>query len=33
MGTTVTSKAEVIGWLKRPLEAVKEARVAKKQEF
>lgn len=28
MGTTVTSKAEVIGWLKRSLEAVKKARVA-----
>jgi len=28
MGTTVTSKADVIGWLKRSLEAVKEARAA-----
>jgi uncharacterized damage-inducible protein DinB len=28
MGTTVTSKGDVIGWLKRSLEAVKEARAA-----
>ena len=28
MGTTVTSKAEVIGWLKRSLQAVKEAHAA-----
>ena len=28
MGTTVTSKADVIRWLKRSLEAVKEARAA-----
>jgi len=28
MGTTVTSKADVIGWLKRSLEAVKQARAA-----
>jgi uncharacterized damage-inducible protein DinB len=28
MGTTVTSKADVIGWLKRSLQAVKEAHAA-----
>ena len=28
MGTSVTSKAEVMGWLKRSLEAVKQARAA-----
>jgi len=30
MGKTVTSKAEVIGWLKRSLQAVKEAHLAEK---
>lgn len=32
MGTTVTSKAEVISWLKRSLDAVKEAHAALKPE-
>jgi uncharacterized damage-inducible protein DinB len=32
MEKTVTSKAEVIGWLKRSLEAVKEAHLAEKPE-
>jgi uncharacterized damage-inducible protein DinB len=32
MGKTVTSKAEVIGWLKRSLQAVKEAHLAEKPE-
>jgi uncharacterized damage-inducible protein DinB len=32
MEKTVTSKAEVIGWLKRSLQAVKEAHLAEKPE-
>jgi len=32
MDKTITSKAEVIGWLKRSLEAVKEAHLAEKPE-